>query len=637
VVERLGGAQDIEWATQGERVWLLQARPMTTPMPTSLPGRFPLWTAANLQEAIPRPLTPLSEEFARANIERIFGTSYAFAGLPQPSEPTVRIVRGRFYMSYSAMASAISSAPGFQMETLLLMFGDSPTLAASIWYRPGPRLRTTLRLPATLIRLLSWVLFADRYIEKVQEAARQFEDRVRSTLASNPSDARLLELFRSLATADRLPLDAMSIATALANRFVGVLMRTASNHELSAAGAAALGLASDLESLEPVGRLSALASWLRAHPDRADDDSEVQGRLAAFMEACGFRCAEEVEMASPRWVEQPHEVLRLARQLAAAPAGGVPSAAAALGCPGGVQGAAAALGCPGGIPNARSVGVGVQDSSAAAPRAIASTSRRGSKDPRLRSGAGTALPLRVRVIAAQARTWQRRRERTRALLSRFGMGVRILLLAIGRRLCDRKLLNAPDDIFYLHRGEIVSVLDRSALGTTHAELFPSKIERRRAHHRQMLKWPAPPRLLAELPDGRLAPYEVDPGAALGSPEGDALHGFGASPGRVTGHARVVRDLSEAAALKPGEILVTRTTDIGWTPLFRLAAAVVTEIGAPTSHAAIVARELGVPAVVNVGHVTDRVRTGDELFVDGWAGLVRRKVAGGDGGTPADRG
>ena len=76
-------------------------------------------------------------------------------------------------------------------------------------------------------------------------------------------------------------------------------------------------------------------------------------------------------------------------------------------------------------------------------------------------------------------------------------------------------------------------------------------------------------------------------------------------------------------MRAGEILVTRTTDIGWTPLFRIAAAIVTEIGAPTSHAAIVARELGVPAVVNIGHVTDRINNGDELFVDGWAGLVRR--------------
>jgi pyruvate,water dikinase len=233
------------------------------------------------------------------------------------------------------------------------------------------------------------------------------------------------------------------------------------------------------------------------------------------------------------------------------------------------------------------------------------------------------LPLRVRFIAARARTWQRRRERTRATLARYGTSARVLLLTVGQRLCDRTILQAPEEVFYLLREEILSLLEGSAPSEA---AIAARIDRRRAHYRRMLTWPPPPRLLAELPDGRLAPYEVDPG-------GDALHGFGASPGRVTGRARVVRDLGEAGALKPGEILVTRTTDIGWTPLFRLAAAVVTEIGAPTSHAAIVARELGVPAVVNVGHVTDRVCSGDELFVDGWAGLVRRTVAGGDAGSP----
>jgi pyruvate,water dikinase len=84
------------------------------------------------------------------------------------------------------------------------------------------------------------------------------------------------------------------------------------------------------------------------------------------------------------------------------------------------------------------------------------------------------------------------------------------------------------------------------------------------------------------------------------------------------------------------VLVARTTDIAWTTLFRTASAVVTEIGAPTSHAAIVARELGIPAVVNVDGVTERIRTGDTLFVDGWAGLVRIKEDNGGRVNPEKR-
>ena len=74
-------------------------------------------------------------------------------------------------------------------------------------------------------------------------------------------------------------------------------------------------------------------------------------------------------------------------------------------------------------------------------------------------------------------------------------------------------------------------------------------------------------------------------------------------------------------LQPGEILVTVTTNVGWTPLFPRLAAVVTDVGAPLSHAAIVARELGLPAVVGCGDATARLKTGDRIRVDGAAGTV----------------
>jgi pyruvate,water dikinase len=77
------------------------------------------------------------------------------------------------------------------------------------------------------------------------------------------------------------------------------------------------------------------------------------------------------------------------------------------------------------------------------------------------------------------------------------------------------------------------------------------------------------------------------------------------------------------ALEPGEILVVHTTDVGWTPLFLVAAGVVTELGGPLSHAAVVAREFGVPSVVNVPDVTRVLRTGDIVRVDGDRGTVER--------------
>ena len=82
------------------------------------------------------------------------------------------------------------------------------------------------------------------------------------------------------------------------------------------------------------------------------------------------------------------------------------------------------------------------------------------------------------------------------------------------------------------------------------------------------------------------------------------------------------DIHDAESLQEGEILVTNATNIGWTMIFPRAAAVVTDIGAPLSHAAIVAREFGIPAVVGCGNATTEIRTGDIITVDGAAGEVR---------------
>jgi phosphohistidine swiveling domain-containing protein len=103
--------------------------------------------------------------------------------------------------------------------------------------------------------------------------------------------------------------------------------------------------------------------------------------------------------------------------------------------------------------------------------------------------------------------------------------------------------------------------------------------------------------------------------------GNALRGTGCSPGRVTARARVVRTLEEAAAIEAGEVLVTLFTDPGWTPLFARIAAVVTETGGVLSHAAVISREYGIPAVLAVAGATRAIRDGDTVTIDGAAGTV----------------
>ena len=87
--------------------------------------------------------------------------------------------------------------------------------------------------------------------------------------------------------------------------------------------------------------------------------------------------------------------------------------------------------------------------------------------------------------------------------------------------------------------------------------------------------------------------------------------------------RVARSIVDAREVQPGEILVAPVTDVGWTPYFTVIAALVTDIGSSVSHGAVVAREYGLPCVVNTIDATRTLRTGDRVRVDGDRGVVTR--------------
>ncbi len=106
-----------------------------------------------------------------------------------------------------------------------------------------------------------------------------------------------------------------------------------------------------------------------------------------------------------------------------------------------------------------------------------------------------------------------------------------------------------------------------------------------------------------------------------APDSNELVGFAASPGVVEGFARVLKSVNEIGQMQDGEILVCAVTAPSWGPVFGKIRAAVSDIGGTMSHAAIVAREYGMPAVVGTGQATSRIRTGQRIRVDGDRGIV----------------
>jgi pyruvate,water dikinase len=107
----------------------------------------------------------------------------------------------------------------------------------------------------------------------------------------------------------------------------------------------------------------------------------------------------------------------------------------------------------------------------------------------------------------------------------------------------------------------------------------------------------------------------------GGQEGDRLKGVGASPGRVTAQACVLRGPEDFDLMRQGGILVAKMTTPAWTPLFAMASGIVTDIGGPLSHGSIVAREYGIPAVLGTVAATRVIQNEQQITVDGDAGLV----------------
>ena len=190
--------------------------------------------------------------------------------------------------------------------------------------------------------------------------------------------------------------------------------------------------------------------------------------------------------------------------------------------------------------------------------------------------------------------------------------LRTLALRVGRRLVDARVVERHEDVFYLHRGEIAELLRRPADRT-------ALVASRRA---DLARWSTvrPPAVV-----GR--PKEAEPATRFGgdtftSDDAAVLRGTGASAGIVKGPARVVLGPDDFGRVGPGDVIVAPSSNPSWVPLFTIAAGLVTNTGGVLSHAAVVAREFALPAVVGTADATTRIRDGQLIEIDGTTGYVR---------------
>jgi pyruvate,water dikinase len=218
----------------------------------------------------------------------------------------------------------------------------------------------------------------------------------------------------------------------------------------------------------------------------------------------------------------------------------------------------------------------------------------------------------LRWILPRAHNAIRRREHTKSQLVQVAHHFKRGFLRLGELLAREGKLPDADLVYFFSFGELPGFVGHP----TRAAVAQAIARREALAYQQRFEFPE---ISVGMPQP-LEPRVVDIADGI-------LYGRPASRGVVEGIARVAHTLAEAALLQPGEILVTPITDIGWTPYFSMIAGLVTDLGSAVSHGAVIAREYGLPCVVNTRQGTRFIRSGNRIRLDGDSGRIELLSSG----------
>ena len=605
-----GGPQDIEWAFERGELYLLQSRPITSLAALGDPDGPPaLWDNSNIAESYGGVTTPLTYSFARYVYEEVYRQFLAIVGVPAATiedngdalRRMIGLVRGRVYYNLYSWYRALALLPGFRlnrrfMEQMMgVREGLPEALAAELSASSrGARWRDALGVLRMGRRLVSANF-------RIERSVRAFHARLDRALAGSGvplSDMRPDEIVAHYRTLEGELLrnwDAPLLNDFFAMIHFGALRKLATKWCGDDAGTLQNDLVAGdgaIVSAEPARRIREMATI--AAQDSAVVEALTSGNpdiaLAAvrrtpalatrydeYLSRFGDRCLDELKLETETLDDDPALLLDAIGRAAASPA-----------------------------------------TSTASERA----DFRGDAERRA-FGALRGHPLRrwvFRRVLGQARGRVRDRENLRFERTRVFGRVRRIFLELGKRFAALGLLDEGRDVFWLEVDEALGVVD----GTATSINLRALVEARRSEFAEYEATAAPPdrfETRGMVHQGRQ--WEAVP-APVAAPVagGEQRTGTGCYPGLVRGPVRVVRDPRDAG-LRPGEILVAERTDPGWVMLFPAASGLLVERGSLLSHSAIVARELGIPAVVSVAGLTQWLETGDMVEMDGRAGTIRR--------------
>ena len=575
VANQMSAPQDVEWAWDGSEFYLLQSRPIT-----SLAGQK-VYSNNMVGEMLPGLIKPLVWSVStQTKLENVLGRLFTHlaGGSDIDFSQLAKRIHSRIYADNTLLGELLQQM-GMPANFFAVMSRDE---VAQRDHRPpmnARAIRTYLRIAAYAWRQM-WI--ADEIEEFIQRHNRQLDTYRRTDWSSHTSEQlldevhHLIELHNETMWYNFLCLLNMMGRNRMMNHYVqrhapdvvssdlirGLMgLKSLESHRaLQELARQARSMAADIPQL----LLEQDEETIRAFLSKSERGRSLVRQVDEFLECYGFLSACGTDLSRTPWSEHPLLIWRAIGRTADHLFSGRHESVEEI-----------------------------RETARARVRACLNPFQRLFFD-RLLQSTVTYIDLR---------------ERSSFLVSEDSFEMRRLFFALAEDLMACGALIRRDDIFYLPLEDICVLV----AGT----LTPQEAQRRVVEHRRQMEMDA----LLELPDtiyGDYIPVEaVAPDAVQGY-----LTGIGGSSGVAEGFARVVHDPADVEMpLTRDEILVVPFTDMSWTPLFSGIGGVIAETGGQLSHSAIVAREYGLPAVVNVKHATRLIEDGRRVKVDGTNGRV----------------
>jgi pyruvate,water dikinase len=596
IEKMLGSRQDVEWAIAKGEIFILQSRPITTLRERSFEDRQ-VWSNLNAGEVLPDVASPMTWSLVEYLIKVIFGEIMDMMGLDISGQPLIGRVAGRGYFNLNLFAAIFRSLPGWRRFDPNELFGGAQANVAAEFAALSdedlPHFRVNrLRLVFKLAALLVWLLSHStprglQFVAALRRRIQALERAARGPLSEEAIVAQVLFPVENFLL-DGEAIGFISVGVMYMPQLFTICRRWLGDSDGALANRLLAGLG-NMDSAAGGLALWQLASW--AHQDPAIERALIGGsdfettrqslsalsggleflaRWDAFLAQHGHHTRGEVELMNARWRETPDVVLEM------------------------IRGFLAGVG--------RVDPIAVHRQRGRDRRQLTEQCRRRLRNPVKR--------LIFNFFLKGAQQGFLVRENAKSELVRLLALLRSLLLQLGDKLQHRGVLTRQEDIFFLHFNELEPVQSGRANFDVRAVVAD-----RRAEYQKNLTLTPPAVVVGRYDPNQSIPEVFDATATT-------FTGVPVSPGLATGPARVILRADRSEQVLPGEILVAPFTDPGWAPHFLQAAAIVMDKGGLLSHGSIIAREYGIPAVVNVGPATRTIQTGQTVHVDGTRGEVR---------------